>query len=87
MILTIILLSILSISLGYSTYNLLKKLELYEEQIEKSDEWLISAETDLKDILNKIEEIDSQGIFESDDEVGQTFNQIKDTIKSIEKLL
>ena len=87
MIITIIILSLLSIALGYSTYNLLKKLEEYEEQIEKSDEWILSTEKELKDVLETIEKIDSKGVFENDDEVGQTFNQIKQTIDSIEKLL
>ena len=87
MIITIIILSLLSIALGYSTYNLLKKLEDYEEQIEKSDEWILSTEKELRNVLETIEKIDSKGVFENDDEVGQTFTQIKQTINSIEKLL
>lgn len=87
MILAIILLSLLAISLGYSTFNLLKKLETYEEQIEKSDEWILSTEVELRKILDAMEAIDSKGVFENDDEVGQTFLQLKKTINSIEKLL
>ena len=87
MILTIILLSLLSIALGYSTFNLLKKLERYEEQIEESDEWLIATQSEIKQILQTIEELDSKHLFEDDDEVGQVFSQIKDTVNSIEKLL
>jgi len=86
-ILAIILLSLLAISLGYSTFNLLKKLETYEEQIEKSDEWILSTEVELRKILDAMEAIDSKGVFENDDEVGQTFLQLKKTINSIEKLL
>ena len=87
MILTIILLSLLYIALGYSKFNLLKKLERYEEQIEESDEWLIATQSEIKQILQTIEELDSKHLFEDDDEVGQVFSQIKDTVNSIEKLL
>ena len=87
MIITIIILSILSISLGYSTFNLLKKLERYEEQLEESDEWLATTQSEIKQILQTIEELDSKHMFQDDDEVGQVFNQIKDTVNSIEKLL
>jgi len=86
-IIAIVLLSILSIILGYSTFNLLKKLERYEEQLEESDEWLVATQSEIKQILQTIEELDSKHLFEDDDEVGQVFKQIKDTVNSIEKLL
>jgi len=86
-IITIILLSLLSIVLGYSTFNLLKKLERYEEQIEEADEWLLTTQSEIKQILETIEKLDSKHMFQDDDEVGQVFNQIKDTVNSIEKLV
>lgn len=86
MILTIIILSILLIFLGYGIYNLLKQLEKYEEAIEKSDTSLNETQESLISILTKIRTIDSKGIFENDDEVGQVFKQISDTIEKIETL-
>ena len=93
MIITIIILSLLVIFLGYSTLNLLRKLELYEESIEESDENLLEIKNELniaiKNELNiaiqKIRKIDNKGIFEEDDEVGQTFKQILKIIESLEK--
>ena len=86
MILTIIILSILLIILGYGIYNLLQQLEKYDEAIEKSDSSLNETQESLISILTKIRTIDSKGIFENDDEVGQVFKQISDTIEKIETL-
>ena len=85
MILTIVILSILVLTLGYGVYNLLKKLERYEEAIETSDKSLTEVQQSLVSILARIRAIDRKGIFENDDEVGQTFKQIADVIKSIEE--
>ena len=84
MILTIVILSILVLTLGYGVYNLLKKLEVYEEAVETSDKSLTEVQQSLVAILARIRAIDRKGIFENDDEVGQTFKQISDVIKSIE---
>ena len=84
MISTIVILSILVLTLGYGVYNLLKKLEVYEEAVETSDKSLTEVQQSLVAILARIRAIDRKGIFENDDEVGQTFKQISDVIKSIE---
>jgi len=84
-ILTIIILSILTLTLGYGVYNLLGKLEVYEDAIDASDKGLIEIQESLRAILSRIRAIDNKGIFENDDEVGQTFKQIADVIKSIEE--
>ena len=47
MIITIIILSLLVIFLIYSTFNLLRKLELYEDTIEESDKNLVGIEQEL----------------------------------------
>mgnify|MGYP003630731355 FL=1 len=86
MILTIVILSLLCIFLGYSTFNMLKKLEMYEETIEQTDESLVSMQEELQQVLNGIRKIDHRGIFENDDEVGQTFKQILKLIENLEKL-
>ena len=85
MIITIIILSLLVIFLGYSTLNLLRKLELYEESIEESDENLLEIKNELNIAIENIRKIDNKGIFEEDDEVGQTFKQILKIIESLEK--
>ena len=84
MILTIIILSVLTLLSVYGVFNLLRKLERYEDAIEKSDASLTEVQQNLIAILSRIRSIDSKGIFENDDEVGQTFKQISEVIKSIE---
>lgn len=84
MILTIIILSVLTLLSVYGVFNLLRKLERYEDAIEKSDASLTEVQQSLVAILSRIRSIDSKGIFENDDEVGQTFKQISEVIKSIE---
>ena len=84
MILTIIILSVLTLLSVYGVFNLLRKLERYEYAIEKSDASLTEVQQSLVAILSRIRSIDSKGIFENDDEVGQTFKQISEVIKSIE---
>jgi hypothetical protein len=65
---------------------MLKKLEMYEETIEQTDESLVSTQEELQQVLNGIRKIDHRGIFENDDEVGQTFKQILKLIENLEKL-
>lgn len=80
MIVTIILLSFLLLSALYVSYNLFRKLEILEEEIEKN----LAIFTG---IYSTIKEIDSTGAFESDDEVGSVFGDLKSIIERNEKLL
>ena len=70
---TIIILVILLAIAGYSVWNLLQKLESYEDFIEdelKRNEALLEA----------LRQIDQRQMFEKDDEVGSIFYEIKETI-------
>lgn len=79
MIITILI--ILTAVLSYAVYNLLKKLEKYEDIIEENEEF---TQTELKRneaLLEALRLIDSREMFEKDDEVGSIFYQIKETIE------
>jgi hypothetical protein len=89
MILTIVLLSITVVVLGYTTFNLLRKNEKQEDELEKQQVILMSYLAYLNKISDiieasdkKLNEVDQRGAFKSDDEVGFIFEQIK-TIQSI----
>ncbi len=72
--LIITLLIVFLATAGYSIYNLLKKLEKYEDFLE----------TELKRnqaLLEALRLIDNRQMFEKDDEVGSIFYQIKETIE------
>ena len=76
----ITILTLISISLGYAVWNLLSKLERYEDILEENTETYIQ-------ILNAMQEIDSTGAFESDDEVGSTFTDLKNLIEKNKNVL
>jgi hypothetical protein len=72
--LIIIILVVFLAGAGYTIWNLLNKLEKYEDFLEeetKRNEALLEA----------LREIDSREMFEKDDEVGSIFYQIKETIE------
>jgi hypothetical protein len=77
MIITIIILSVLVVVLGYTTFNLLRKNEKQEDILAGYLDYLdkISRVIEVSD--EKLKQIDSRGTFESDDEVGFFFQQIK----------
>ena len=85
MILTIIILSIVIILLGYTTYNLMQKCETLEDiAIDSQNQYkaLASSIVELQAIMKKA---DSKGSFESDDEIGIAFTTIKDAVKRVEQ--
>ena len=76
MILSIVLLSSLVVTLGFTTFNLLKKNEQQEDILAGYMEYLskISSIIELSD--KKLKELDKGGVFEKDDEVGVIFQSI-----------
>ena len=77
MILAIIILSVAVVVLGYTTFNLLRKIEKQEDILSSYLTYLdrISRVIEVSD--KKLKTIDSKGTFSSDDEVGFFFQQIK----------
>ncbi len=74
----ILLLVFLIIGLTYAVYNLLSKVEKYEDFIDQQN---VNNET----LLETLRRIDSKQMFEKDDEVGSLFDQIKDTINQFKQ--
>ena len=77
MILTIVLLSILVVTLGFTTYNLLKKNEKQEDILAGYMTYLNKVSDTIEAADKKLKEVDYKGSFESDDEIGFVFEQIK----------
>jgi hypothetical protein len=71
---TVGILLALSITLGYVIVINLKKLESYEDFIEKEI-------TRNEALLEALRQIDERQMFEKDDDVGSIFYQIKETIE------
>ena len=77
MITAIIILSVVVLALGYTTFNLLRKFEKQEDILAGYLEYLDKLSRVIEVSDEKLKEIDSRGTFESDDEVGFFFQQIK----------
>jgi cell division protein FtsL len=69
----ILILVFIILSLVYAVYNLLSKVERYEDFIEQQE---LNNQT----LLETLRRIDSKQMFEKDDEVGSLFVQLKDII-------
>jgi hypothetical protein len=79
MIITIIsILTLLLLIALYTISNLLKKVEKYEEDILLKEEFIQKFDSLVKNGHSKIKQLDSLGAFESDDEVGTFFKNLKD---------
>jgi uncharacterized membrane protein YukC len=77
MILTIIILSILVVILGFTTFNLLRKNEKQEDILAGYMSYLNKISDTIEAADKKLKEVDHRGAFKSDDEVGFVFEQIK----------
>ena len=77
MIITIVILSVLVIALGYTTYNLLRKNEKQEDILASYLSYLDRLSRVIEVSDEKLKQVDARGTFKSDDEVGFFFQQIK----------
>jgi len=83
MLVVSIIFAILSIILGYFTWNLMKKVERYEDIAQYQQNYIDNISTIIGESEKRLQEVDQKGAFQSDDEVGFFFN----TIKEIQRIL
>jgi hypothetical protein len=69
---------------GFTTFNLLRKVERYEDELNKRQDAIISYQEYINGLGSTVEfinkrmnEIDAKGTFQSDDEVGFFFERLK----------
>tara|TARA_Y100001972_G_scaffold124033_1_gene172390 strand:- start:677 stop:928 length:252 start_codon:yes stop_codon:yes gene_type:complete len=74
-----VILSLIVITLSWTTFNLTRKVERLES-------WIESYAERIQDTQNTLNEIDNEGSFESDDEIGVVFKSIKSAINQLEKI-
>jgi DNA-binding ferritin-like protein len=84
MIYTILLILIFTV-LCYSNWNLLKKIERYEDIIQENDKFIQEELERNEALLEALRKIDNRQMFEKDDDVGSIFSLIKDTIERFKK--
>lgn len=76
LILTIIL-GVLVVILGYTTFNLLRKNEKAEDIILSQNKFINKVDEHISFSNDRLKQIDQKGTFKSDDEIGWFFNEIK----------
>jgi|TARA_Y100000389_G_C17283349_1_gene424131 hypothetical protein len=80
----LVILSLLVVILGYTTFNLLRKNERAEDIIVQYNEYLTEFNKQIKFTSDRLKKIDDKGTFESDDEIGWFFKQIQNLQKGID---
>ena len=61
----------------YILRNLLIKVEKYEDEVVKLQDTLSTIQNTLADSKKHLNQLDERGVFQSDDEVGYFFEQMK----------
>ena len=72
-----IILGLLVFAEGYVIWNLNRKTEMLET-------WVENFSQQIDAVQNNLKEVDSKGYFEEDDEVGSTFDRIKQIINELD---
>jgi hypothetical protein len=81
MIITIMIFFILTTIAGFiGIVNLLNKVDAYEN-------FILDRQEAYETLLQRIRDIDSKEIFEKDDEVGVTFDDIKNEIEEFKNII
>jgi hypothetical protein len=78
----ILILSVLVVILGFTTFNLLRKNEKQEDILAEYLTYLDQLSRAIEASDKKLKEIDEKGTFKSDDEVGYFFKSVQ-SIQSI----
>jgi HAMP domain-containing protein len=73
------LLTIIILTLGWTTFNLTRKVERLENWVEDYAERIQQTQ-------NVLKEIDQKGTFEADDEIGVVFQSIKETVDELNEI-
>tara|TARA_R110001592_G_scaffold26903_5_gene100262 strand:- start:21345 stop:21614 length:270 start_codon:yes stop_codon:yes gene_type:complete len=72
-----IILGILVVTFGFTTFNLLRKNEKAEDILVSHQELINSIKEIIASSEDHLKKIDENGAFKSDDEIGWFFNEIK----------
>jgi CHASE3 domain sensor protein len=87
MFVAIIILTILIIILSVAIRNLLIKVEKYEDVTVDQTKYLQSISEIVKDSQKHLQSLDERGVFQSDDEVGYFFEQLKLVQKELDRYM
>ena len=77
MISLVITLSLAICILGYTSYNLFKKVEKLESIVDSQQQYIGKFSNTVDYTKKRLDDIDAKGTFESDDEIGWFFESVK----------
>lgn len=83
---TIVPLILIIVSLIYAVWNLLRKTESLEDELEFSQKYIDISYDSMKNAYNRMKKIDRLGSFESDDESGYIFEEIKSAMEELNEV-
>ena len=82
----IVSLSLIISALVYSVWNLVRKYESLEDEMEFSEKYINLAYDSMKKAYDRMKKIDRLGSFEADDESGYIFNEIKTAMEELNEV-
>ena len=85
-----IIIGVLVVALGIFTYilrNLLVKVEKYEDVVQDQVSYLQNISDTLRESQKHLKTLDERGVFQSDDEVGEFFNQMKEVQNELDRYM
>jgi hypothetical protein len=74
---TISILSVIVVLLGFTTFNLMRKNEKQEDILVEYMKYLNKLTTAIEESDKRLKVIDEKGLFKSDDEIGWFFKEIQ----------
>ena len=87
MLVTTIILSILVVVLLIAVRNTLVKIEKYEDITLDQTKYLQNISIIISEAQKHLKSLDEKGVFQSDDEVGYFFEQMKEVQKELDRYM
>lgn len=87
MVTSLVIQSIVIVVLMFVVSNLLKKVEKYEDITVDQTKYLQNISNLIKDSQKHLKDLDERGVFQSDDEVGYFFEQMKNVQKELDRYM
>lgn len=81
------ILTLLLLASWYMIFKLFTKVEKHEETILTKTDDVLFLHYQFVTLLEKMKEIDNKKMFETDDEVGETFGMLKTAIEDAKELI
>jgi len=70
--------------LGYSTFNLMRKVEGAEDALLEVEDEIVELKTRIRSTIEEMRKLDTTGGFETDDEIGVIFEGLKEIVYGLE---